>query len=529
MTERVEISKRLVLLNTGSSILARAINLSVILWLYQYLLRRISPDEYQFLPLLTSIIFLLPLFTSILTSGLGRFVMAAYAKGDDRGVTQIASTMLPLLWAAAGLILAGGLLLAWYVDKILAVPPAFLWDARMMMALLVFSAALKPPGALFGVAFFVKQKFVLSSAINVCSELLRVFLLLVLLFGVSTRVLWVVVANVAAEVAATVLMLTLSRRMMPALRFCSREIRWERAREIMSFNGWSSVGYMAYRMKEFLVLLLLNRLATPMDLAVFHVGHLGRRQINLWTDIMAGPLYPVVTGMYAMGARDRVRNIYLRGGRLALWITLVVALPAAIYAEPIIRLYVGPAYLQAAAVMILSLAGLPLAGGVWMIWQVAAATGRVRGTSLCVLLMEVAVMALAFYAVQILRWGAIGVALSSLAVGLLVEVFVLWPLGLKLAGATFQAWARQTLLPGLTPGGVAAVVWAALGMVVQPSSWTALGLCTLAGVLCYLVVLLGVCLEPQDKEDFKTLAVRIRGFLHRRQTSGAAAGQLPSE
>jgi len=333
MASRIEISKRLVMLNTASAVLARTINVSVVVWLHAYLLRRISPGEYQLLPLLTSIIFLLPLFTSVLTSGLGRFVMAAYAQGDDRGVTQIVSTMLPLLSAAGGLLLTGGLVLAWHVDVVLSVPPERLWDARIMMALLVFSAATKPPLTAFSVGFYAQQKFVLCNVIGVGSELLRVFVLFVLLFGVSTRVLWVVVANVAAELAASGVMLVLSRRMIPALRFRRREIRWERARELVAFGGWSSLGMLAYRLRETVVLMILNRAKMPMDaaaymdLAIFNIGSLGRRQIDTWTDVMAGPLYPVVTGMHALAEKDRVRSIYLRGGRLALWLMLLVVPP----------------------------------------------------------------------------------------------------------------------------------------------------------------------------------------------------------
>lgn len=512
MASRIEISKRLVLLNTGSAILARTINVSVIVWLHQYLLRRISPGEYQLLPLLTSIIFLLPLFTSILTSGIGRFVLAAYAKGDDRGVTQIVSTMLPLLSAAGGIILVGGLILAWHVGQVLSVPPEQLWDARIMMALLVFSAAAKPPLTAYSVGFYAQQKFVLYNVIGVCSEMLRVFLLFVLLFGVSTRVLWVVVANVVVELAVSVVVLILSKRMIPALRFHIREIRWERARELVSFGGWSSLGYMAYRMKETLILMVLNRLATPMDVTVFSIGSLGRRQIDAWTDVMAGPLYPVVTGMHAMGATDRVRSIYLRGGRIALWIMLLVGLPAALYAQTIIRLYVGDAYGEAAVVMVLTLAGLLTTSGAWMIWQVSNATGRVRATSVCTLVMQVAVVSLVYFAVHTLGWGASGVALAAFAVSVIAEFLVLWPLGLRLAEATFDAWVRETLIPGLAPGCVAAVVWAALGVLVRPDSWILLGLCAVAGALCYLAVLLAFCLEPKDRQDLAEMIARLKNF-----------------
>lgn len=508
MASRVEISKRVVLINTASAALARVISVSVVLWLNAYLLRRISPEELQLFPLLMSVIVLLPLATSILTSGIGRFVLEAYAQGDDRGVTQIVSTMfLPLLGAAV-VILAGGLPLAWHIDKVLVVPAGRLWDARIMMALLIFAAAIKPPCAALGLGFFVQQKLALYNAIGIVGELLRIFLLFVLLFGVSARILWVVVANVATELALSAVLLLMSRRMIPALRFRIREIQWERARELVSFGGWSFLGGMAFRMRETAVLLLLNWLATPMDVVVFNLGYLGRRQIDAWSDVLGGPLYPVVTSMHAMGAKDRIRAIYLRGGRIALWMMLMVALPAALYAEPIIRLYATETYLEAAVVMVLTLGGLPVACGAWMIWHVASATGRLRPTSLYVLATQTAIVALVFCAVRLLGWGASGVGLAAFAVGFVAEFLVLWPLGLRLAGATFDAWVRETLIPGLTPGCVASVVWVVLALVVKPDSWMAVGLCTAAGLLCYWVVLLAFCLEPRDREDLTKLVAR---------------------
>jgi O-antigen/teichoic acid export membrane protein len=529
---RVEISKRLVLINTASGVLTRVISVSVVLSLNALLLRRIDPKELQLLPLLLSIIVLLPLFTSFLTTGLGRFMLTAYAKGDDREVTRIASTMFPLLLAAGGIIVLGGLVLAWHIDKVLVVPPERLREARIMMALLVFSAAAKPPCAVFSIGFYIQQKFVLSNVVGLCGEFLRMVLLAALLFGVRTSVLSVVIANVVTELTVTVVVMILSLHMIPALRFRIREIQWSCARELLSFGGWNFLGYMAYRMRETLVLMILNRQATPLDVTVFNVGYQGRRQIDAWTDLMAGPLYPVVTSMHALGAKDRIRNVYLRGGRIALWVMLLVGLPAAIYAKTVIRLYATELYLEAAVVMVLTLATLPTGGGVWLIWQVSNATGRVRAVSLFVLLMQAAVVGLSYCAVYLLGWGAMGVALACFVVGITSEVLLLWPLGLKLSGATFDAWTRQTLVPGLTPGCVAGVVWAALNVIVPPSSWAGLGVCTAVGVLCYLTVLLAFCLEPKDREDLTVLIAKLTnvvrfGFGVSRQIPAPAASAEP--
>lgn len=510
MSPRVEISKRLVLVNTASGIAARVVNISVLVWLHQYLLRRISPEEYQLLPVLTGIILLLPLLTSVLTAGLGRFVVAAYAKGDERDITQIVSTMFPLLLVAGGVLLAGGLAFSWYVDRILSIPPDRVWDARIMMALLMLSVGTRPPCSAFTVGLFVRQKFVLHNFLTVAHEMLRLVLLFILLFGVGTRVLWVVVANVTTEMSMTIVLVVVSRRLIPALRFRRSEIRWERARELMSFGGWNLLGYLAWRLRLTVIPLILNRLATPMDVNMYYIGSLPRRQIELWGDVLAVPLTPVVTGMHATGAKERIRSIYMRGGRLALWATLMAALPAIIYSRTLIRLYIGNEFMDAAVVIVFTLSCLPISNGAWMIWQVANATGRIRGLGIRSLVIQVLVIGAAFYLVREHGWGAVGAAFASFAIGVVTTSITLWPLGLKLADVEFTAWVRQTLVPGLAPGCVAAVVWVALNILVEPDSWMGLGLCTALGILCYMGMLLAFCLEPRDKEDLATVFTRIR-------------------
>jgi O-antigen/teichoic acid export membrane protein len=110
-----------------------------------------------------------------------------------------------------------------------------------------------------------------------------------------------VAANVTTELVQTFVTLILSRRMLPVLRFRMREIQWRRAWELASFEAWNLLTNIAYRLRELIIMLILNRWASP-EAAVWSVGILGRRQIEAWLAGMAGPLVPVVTGMHAIGA-----------------------------------------------------------------------------------------------------------------------------------------------------------------------------------------------------------------------------------
>jgi O-antigen/teichoic acid export membrane protein len=510
MSSQYEISKKLLLVNSASSVMGKVLNVSVLVWLNAYLLDRIGPEQFSLWPVLTTVILLMPTLTSVLTSGLGRYILAAYAQDDQRRVTQITSTMFVPLLATGALLLAGGLLLAWHVDSILSIPAGSESDARIMVALLVFSVAIRPPLAPFCVGLYVRQKFVLQNVIRLSCDVVRLSLLFILLFGVSTRVLWVIVANVVGELLTQIVLLIWSRRLIPALKFRVREIRWELTRELISFGGWNFLAVVAHRLRQTAMPLILNKLATPMDVSLFHVGSLGRRQIDQWTYVATAPLYPVVTGLHAMGAKDRIRNLYLRGGRISLWVTLAVSVPALIYASEIMQLYVGSALAAAGFIMVLTLAGLPISLGTSMVWGVAHATGNIRPVGIRNSISQLTTIGVALYLVGVAGWGAIGPAYAALVVGSISTVVLVWPLGLKLADVKFDTWIRETLFPGLAPAAAGAVVWTALKLTVEPDSWSRLGLCSLLGGLCYGAVLLRFCLAPRDRADLAQVIAKIK-------------------
>ena len=203
VSERVAISKKVVAINFVGSAIAQVLSITVLFWLQRHLILEISKEEYAILPVLYAVMAFTPLATVVLTGGIGRYITEAYAKGDDAGVTRICSTMFPILSAAGVAFLAAGWLFAWKIDLVLNIPPERVRDAQVMMALLILTAALRLPAAPFSVGFFVRQRFILQNLINIGATLFRIAVLFALIFGVSTRVLWVITATAAMDIRAT--------------------------------------------------------------------------------------------------------------------------------------------------------------------------------------------------------------------------------------------------------------------------------------------------------------------------------------
>jgi O-antigen/teichoic acid export membrane protein len=508
MGARVLVSKRLILINSASSLAAKLLNLSVLVWLQQYLLRRISPAEYSLLPVLYSVMAFAPLVTTILTGGLGRYITVAYARGDDDEVTRIVSTMFPILCAAGLCLLTVGWVFAWHVDSALNIPPERIQDARLMMAILMLSAAVRLPLAPFGAGFFVRQRFVLQNIIKVGCDVFRLALLFTLLFGVSTRVLWVITATTAGEFLNLAISRSVSMRLVPALRFRWSHIHWPVAKEITSFGGWQFVGQVADTIRVSMDPIILNRFATPIDVTCFHIGTLAMRHIHQLSMVMRSPLQPALTAVHATGDADRLARMYVRGGRIALWSSLVFVVPLSILAPDIIRLYVGEKYAQAVPVMVLSLFLFPLAYGSTMTPAVANAKGKIREWTLILAGMNALNVILTVVFVVFMQKGAVGsIAATMLAMAIAYPLFV-YPLGCRLAQVTMKRWLRETIAPGLGPAIASGVVLLTLRYLLSPTTWVGIGAVSSLGTVAYLVC--GCFLmSGNDRRDLNLILQRI--------------------
>lgn len=526
MTARVPVSKRLVLINSVSSVLTRLLRLSVLVWLQQYLLKRISPEEYAIYPILAAVIMLLPLVKTMFTTGLGRYITEAYAKEDDQGVTEIVSTMCPVLVAVFLAILVGGGVFSWYVDHVLVIgsEPARIWDARIMMALMMFTFAFRLVMTPFTLGLYVRQRFVLSNAIEFGAQLLRIGILFVLLFGVSTRVMWVVVSMAAAAVCEVLAMVLFSRRLIPALKFRLSAIRWRKARTLMSFGAWTILGQLASFIRQSGQVLILNRFATPVDVNCFHLGSLADKHIRGTTMTASGTLVPALTAVHAAEDKPRLGRAYLLGGCYSLWVAMLVSVPLIVYSQDVMRLYLGTkyeVYAASATVMAILLCVHLLAYPYSMLPKIAYATGEVRPVATRRLAIELVNVGVVLYLVAVLKLGAVGCALGTLGVRVVGYPLLQWRLGLRIAGVSGARWVRETVVRGFTPAVAGAAVWFATRLAVTPNTWARMGVCYAAGLAAYLLVLFIFCLKRSERSQLRSVLKRFRGAASRRPSAVA--------
>ena len=519
---RVEISKDLVIINALSSVLTRLVSVGLLVWVNKHLLERLSAEEYAPFPVVASVVVFTQIFMAVLTGAIARYVTEAYAKGDLRRVTEIVSSMMPAIAIGALAYAVLGGLASWKVGSFLTIEADQVAETQLMMGLLMASQAIATLTMPFTVGLYVRQKFVQLNLIQLGQQLLRLALLGVLLFGVSTRVVWVVVATEVSTLLGIVVTVALSRRLIPELRFERRLYRRKTASELISFGAWTMVGNFVWRIRTSSDAIILNKLGTATDVTAFYVGALPDRQMDGVMSVASNTLQPALTAMHATNKQGGLQRAYLRGNRIYLWIALAVAVPLVVFARELVTLYVGQTYIQAAAVVVLVVGVYPLTYASEMLYRIALAPARVRGFFSILIVAGLSKVAISILLVSKFGMGALGAAWSTLIVGAVAQLGFLWPLGLRMLELPFRRYLRETLLPGCFPGAVAAIACYVIKLALPAASWLSVSVDVALGLTAYGLAM-RLVLQPEDRADHASILI---SRLKRRSPSGSSSDCL---
>lgn len=513
MSVGIEINRRLAFINSASSVGRKVLVMTVMVWLNQFLVRRISEDEYALFPVLMAFLLFFPLATNLFTAGLRRYVTDAYAKGDEDTVSKIVSTMTPLLAAVSGVMLVVGLTCAWFINSLLTIAPGFESDARIMFALLVAGAAFRITVSHLGLGFHLRQRFLLRNAIGLGTEVLRTLLLLVLLFGISISIKWVVVAMVTANVVELLIVTRISFNLAPCLRYRMRPIQRDVAAPLLVFGGWSFLTQIALLIRESADPLILNKFSTSTQVNSFYLGTLVDTHVRHTFFEATSAVQPAVTAMNATGQFDRLRATYHKLCRYSLWALMLPTVPVILFRNELVSFYLqekAEVLSSVAVVMALLMARSVVIFPNMVLGMIAAAKAEVKPVAIRACAISVANLALTLYLVAVLDMGAIGSALSTVIVTAIGAPALFWPLGLRLTNSSFAGWTRNAIRPGLLPGLVALPVWALVQHFWPATGWVSLGLSFGAGALAYAAALVWLAMRPDESEDLWS-ALRRRG------------------
>lgn len=507
------ISKTIVFVNSVSMAITKLLSITVFIWVQQYLIKRISADEYAIYAIVSSLVFLLPFITSALVSAGVRYMIFEYTRRDFEKMNKVLSTSIILNSCVGIVLLLLSLFVLFHLDSLLKVAPQYLDDAKLMFVIIIITFVLNFVFTPFGLGLHVAQKLVIKNIIDLIVEILKITLLFSLLFGVSTKALWLVLVNSLALIVALIIRITLSKKIIPQMRFSIQSFDITFVSKFLSFGGWNSIILLSRYLRNFAALFLLNRFGTSVDVSSFNIGRFVSRQtLQVWEPVRASIGAPLIA-MYGKNQFQRLNDTYLKGSRLAMWMTGFVVFPAIIFSESFVKLYAGEFYLNAAYIIVALLAIIPFQMLNAMLPQISAAMDRQKGLAIRMLVIQLINLAIMYYILVTLDLTVVEMAMSIAVVNIIGELFVITFFAKKNLNIQFSDILKKGLLPGVLPGVLASLYWLAANYAIETiASFFMLGLIIIPGLMIQLygVYLFGL---KQDKDKMRGVFAKLKSML----------------
>jgi O-antigen/teichoic acid export membrane protein len=210
---------------------------------------------------------------------------------------------------------------------------------------------------------------------------------------------------------------TAARKLVPGMRFHWRDFSFTTTKELISFGiflqAYALVGVYYFYVGKAVVSLRLPLAAVASYEVALRLPILFRQGVIT----MLGPMMPAVSHLDARGKTQEIKSLLLKAMRYSLILGAPAFIGMAVFADPLIRLWVGPAFEN--SVVPLRILSIAFGLGVFpeLVWFFLVGLGRQR-LAIILSLVQVATGTLLSYVLAD-RWGLAGVALGALFTSLL--------------------------------------------------------------------------------------------------------------
>jgi membrane protein EpsK len=496
-----------VLRNAVANIAGYAVSLGVGILYTPFLIRSLGPAGFGLVPLAATIASYLSLITLAINATVGRYVLVALERGEFERARRLYNTALVSSLALAALLLGPIAWGAWHANRFLSIPQDVASASRWLFLATGGAFLLTEIRAAFEVPLFCRNRLDIRSAVVAGETLIRVAVVFALFVLVRPSLTFVGVGFIASALAATLVSLCLARKLAPELTWDPSLFDLKALRELSANGGWivfGHVGTLLFVAFDLVVVnLLLGAGATGRYAAVMQWANMLRGLSGAVSVVFA----PTLTRLYAQGdSREMVEHartsIRLGGAFIAIPVGLICG-----FAEPLLRLWIGPQFSADAPLLWMLTFHLSVNLAFVPLMNIPIAMNRVRTIGLVQTALGVANLCLALILAGPLQWGVYGVAGAGMLVLTAKNVLFTSVYTARLLGERRTLFLREITAPFVVAVLAALGTWA-FGRIVAVSSLmvlaaSAVGIGTIATVGVYWLVL-----DGNERRNIRRFAVR---------------------
>lgn len=472
-----------------------------------YMLRCLGQNEYGLYSLVASVIAYLTLLDFGFGSSIVRYAAKIKATGSKEDEWRLYGMFLCGYAIIGILVTMAGVVLYNNIDQMFdqTMTSDELWQARVMMILMVGNLAVTFPFSLFGSIISAYERFVFQRIVNITRILLSTAVLVGVLYLGYKAIALVIVQTVFS--LGTLLANFLYCRYKLKIRLCFRNFNMRLLREIMVFSWWNFLGAIVDRIYWSTGQFILGVYSGPVAVAVFSVAITLMNLYMSMSTSVSSVLLPRMTVMATRNDSDKdISELFIRTGRLQFCLMGLILSGFVVFGEAFIGLWAGPGYSGSFVITLMFFAVLlcPLIQNVGLTIMVARGQIKFRSVSyLCISLLS--------FPLQILlakQYGALGCAWGVTGALFLGQWVVMNIYYYKCQRLDIPMFWRQILTMSIGPACVTLLGYLVCRHLVI-GSWYLLGGLILLYSLIYTLVLFKFSMHSYERSIVSSLLSRV--------------------
>ena len=449
-------------------------------------------------------------------ASVARYVAEARSDRDVQAAREVVSTAMAFFMAVAVVVAPILAALAFPLVGVFDISADLRDAAVLCFALMGAQLIFEMPARVFFAVLEGAQRYDVYQVLEVARAIVQSALYVVVLVT-DLGVAGLAAATVLSSGVVMVIGWVAARRIVPDARVSIRDVRRDRFRTLVTFGGQyffvRFAGTLYRQMDKAIVGIALGVAAVT----YYEIANRVHQAASMVQSIAGSALMPATA--YLRANRERLRELYLRGTNYAVAISMPVVAAGFIFAEDLIRTWVGDDLTEAAGparlfLTYLAFVAFHAVGSVMLV-----GLGRMR-----FIIWVLIVFTVVNLGVSLALVGPLGV--EGVILGTVIAQAVIWiPYTVKFFReweVSLGEWMRQTVLPNV-PGIVVQAATAAplLWLSTRSSNLPAVAGIALLSVLLSLAAYLALGLPRGDRERLVTV---VRGAVRRRGPARESTG-----
>lgn len=321
----------------------------------RFALQALGVVDFGLYSVVGGIISFIGIFNTIMLSTSNRFLAVAIGKGDDEQTNKVFNVNLSIFIAIAILMLVICYPIGdWYIHRYINYE-GDISNAMMVFVVSILGSIISSVGTPYNGLLVAKERFIVFSAVEIVSQLIRLIVAWLLLHYFGHKLLiYTITLSLMTALPALVYWLY-CEKCFPTI------VKWKPVKdkalykEVFGFSGWVAYGAVAYIAKSQGAALLVNAFFNTMMNTALGIANSINSYVGIFANNVTQPMAPQITKSYTAGNKERTDELLVMSTKFAFMLMLLVGSPFLVAPEWLLKIWLGevPPYAVSFVVMLI--------------------------------------------------------------------------------------------------------------------------------------------------------------------------------